>query len=94
MEKEPKWTPGPWRANSSWIEGPKMALRIAAVDWPKRGCAPHTKEEAEANARLIATAPDLYAALHKMLAAYDFGEHFPDDHPIVASRAALNKANP
>ena len=59
-------TPGPWRANSSWIEGPKMALRVACVDWPRRGCAPCTKNEAEANARLIAAAPDLLKAMKRL----------------------------
>ena len=66
-ENEQKHTPGPWRANSSWIEGPKMALRVAAIDWPKRGSAPASKAEAEANARLIAAAPDLLAALEDVV---------------------------
>ena len=63
---ETRWTVGPWRVNSSWIEGPKMALRVAAVDWPGRGCAPHTVEEAKANARLIAAAPELARELADM----------------------------
>lgn len=66
-----KHTPGPWRANSSWIEGPKMALRVAVVDWPKRGCAPKSADEAEANARLIAAAPDLLKALIGVVAVAD-----------------------
>lgn len=91
-------TPGPWRANSSWIEAPQMALRVAAVDWPKRGTAPKSKEEAEANARLIAAAPEMLEALKGI-------EHFADavayrTDPlsvalrgwIEAGRAAIAKA--
>lgn len=56
-------TPGPWRANSSLIEGPQMALQIASVSRPKLGHAPRSDDEARANAALIAAAPDLLAAL-------------------------------
>jgi phosphoserine phosphatase len=42
-----------------------MALRVAPVDWPSTtpGSAPRDVEEARANARLIAAAPDLLEAL-------------------------------
>ena len=34
----------------------------------------------------------LVKALEGVLRAYDFGEQFPPDHPIVAARAALSAA--
>lgn len=63
-------TPGPWRANASWIEGPAMALRVASVDWPSStpGSAPREVGEAKANARLIAAAPELLSLAKRWIA--------------------------
>lgn len=89
---EMKHTPGPWRANASWIEGPAMALRIASVDWPSAtpGSAPRNVAEARANARLIAAAPDLLEAAKAILA------RFPSDHgpssPLYDEAKALSAA--
>jgi len=46
-----------------------------------------------ANARLIAAAPDLLEACKGLLAKYDFGDDLPEDHPIVAARAALSRVS-
>jgi len=63
MTDQPKWTPGPWiwsggtgvqRPNGRWVHVETTA--------------PH--KQAVANARLIAAAPDLYAALDDLLASY------------------------
>ena len=62
-----KHTPGPWRTNGFQIEGPNMGLVIATATAPRIGWAPKTKEEGLANARLIASAPDLLAAAKKAL---------------------------
>ena len=85
---EQKHTPGPWRANSSWIESPQMALRVAVIDWPKRGRAPKSENEAKANARLIAAAPEMYEALNALLEQY--GVH--SNHAIKMAIDAKTKA--
>lgn len=61
--KATKFTPGPWRRNGSYIEGPKMALHVATVATPALGSAPATKAEADANGDLIAAAREMYDAL-------------------------------
>lgn len=57
-----KHTPGPWIAGSTGrnIWGDDNRVLVATVDIPS----PHIKtfEEQEANARLIASAPDLFEA--------------------------------
>jgi hypothetical protein len=64
-------TPGPWRRNGSLIESPQMALSVASV-YPERvGWAPKSKDEYDANARLIAAAPELLAALVELVALQD-----------------------
>lgn len=56
-------TEGPWRANGSLIEGPRMAAVVARVEPPKLGSAARTEAEQHANARLMAASPELFAAL-------------------------------
>lgn len=56
-------TEGPWRANGSLIEGPRMAAVVARVEPPKLGSAARTDAEQHANARLVAASPELLAAL-------------------------------
>lgn len=76
---ETKWTPGPWHifepleqgsqhSIGYWIPGKDERYWLVSV-YPVRGV-PHKFgaahcDEAEANARLIAAAPDLYEALVK-----------------------------
>ena len=85
-------TPGPWTAEHNFAGG------IAIVGAHRRIHAAHVNKHAEtvaedtANARLIAAAPDMLAALAGMLRSFDFGEEFPTDHPIVAARAAIAQA--
>ncbi len=66
-EREEKFTPGPWtisKREGHAFDGERSVIhadgvaRIAVVS--KNGGA--TRDEAEANARLICSAPDLYAA--------------------------------
>lgn len=57
-------TPGPWHVGPHagrgiWIDNAVDALSIAFIDSEFR----HSREEAMANARLIAAGPDLLAAL-------------------------------
>lgn len=51
-------TPGPWSANLDWIYADADEERIARVVTPERH-----PEIGEANARLIAAAPDMLTAL-------------------------------
>lgn len=75
-----KHTQGPWRSNYPQIttqEG--MALTVAVVlsredNNPRADSAAKTKTEAEANAHLIAAAPDLLAALKLALPCVEYAE--------------------
>lgn len=85
---QPKWTPGPWRhaAKASSVVGlpviGPMGAAIANV---------HARDEMMANAALIAAAPELAAALERLLG--DFDEH-PNDFTADwhTARAALASA--
>lgn len=93
---EPKWTPGPWFIDTA----PRMASlsvraagRPIASIWCREGGGFRvTKEsqfEGEANARLIAAAPELYEALEAFRPFFE-----GDDHPKCKQmRAALAKAS-
>ena len=71
MTDQPKWTPGPWAGKGQTSEDAVFCgtmHRICADGaWlafvPTWKDNPDEASEAEANARLIAAAPDLYAAL-------------------------------
>ena len=74
-------TPGPWTVDNQYIHGPD-GIRFLAVAGDGAG---------QANARLIASAPDLYAALENII------EHrermgLGSDHVYDAARAAIAKA--
>jgi hypothetical protein len=76
-QKEVKWTPGPWEVDGSKVcydlDGTKD--NICNTVWQ------------EANAHLIAAAPDLYEALAEIM------DWVVNDHPAsVKARAALAKA--
>jgi hypothetical protein len=65
-----KFTPGPWKVDVWDYKSHKDLIiqtetnRLAAIDWDEGKDNPYTikKEVAEANARLIAAAPELYVA--------------------------------
>lgn len=62
------FTPGPWEVRDRWYIGRPGRLSLAEV---KCGDVPATDEAThEANARLIAAAPDLLAALRGLAAMY------------------------
>jgi hypothetical protein len=98
-----QYTPGPWkvvhtptRKETFWAicttnEAPHQAV-IALVDGKSKYHEEHP-ECAEANARLIASAPDLLAALEQLTQAVEV-EGFAGVIPsaIDAARAAINKA--
>lgn len=89
MAREKKWTPGPWTiAHNVWgMNG------ISTVDLEKE-ITPHLSvrsEEEEANAYLIAAAPDLVEALESLYERYIacIGNEGPE---ASAARQALARA--
>lgn len=82
-------TPGPWLVNPAraWIEVPDADAPICAMLWPTDL---RNEDETFDNARLIAAAPELLAALQEMLRVCDLS---PDDSPHRSQAiAAINKA--
>ena len=82
-ENEHEHTPGPWEAVGSAVKIPNPAGRTSG--WIESiGHCESSMEERRANARLIAAAPDLLAALRGCLATMNAHE------PGRALTAALN----
>lgn len=87
--RDPKWTPGPWKQSL-----PDDTAIYGADGWPvcetgvNQGYDEHF-ERIEADARLIAAAPDLYEAL---VAIYDAWYNL-DGSDYRRLKAALAKAN-
>lgn len=89
-------TPGPWVRDSGSGFGcdvrAKNGRKVAAT-WGINNGDPHRpayRAECDANARLIAAAPDLLEALEGMVA--EFGIHCDSDSPLGAACAAIAKA--
>lgn len=86
-------TPGPWEIEDHyhfsyrWISGPKHS-QLAQVVWCMED--EERSPECEANARLIAAAPMLLAALELIESAKDRG--FGIDYAMGCARAAIAKA--
>lgn len=101
-----KHTPGPWHINTagSSSRGEPFKITEIYVYAPDTQddtaiCAdvidPVTQEPSEANARLIAAAPDLLAALVNLLNDTQHAEHPDCDDgpcPVREARAAIQKA--
>jgi hypothetical protein len=97
---ETKWTKGPWKTAFGACYGTKGET---LTEWFVRRpsddvaiCAevrnPDTAEPSEANAALIAAAPDLYAALARLLATSALMEPREYTEAASAARAALARA--
>lgn len=84
----PKFTPGSWRVESD-RQGCDCVVGPRGVVADTIGM--------EANAHLIAAAPDLYAALQALMPVLDdlttLDEPFPAEDAVIAARAALAKAD-
>lgn len=89
-------TPAPWllQNQSVYALNERGTNRFSTLIQPgfSDGYERTGERELIANARLIAAAPDLLAALRAFMARFDFGEAFPADHPITAARAAIASA--
>lgn len=79
-------TPGPWVADHDNVRTPDDGGMVAKV-------AGDTDSQAYANARLIAAAPDLLAALRDLVSAEGLPEGYANRAMLIdAARAALAKA--
>lgn len=88
----PAHTPGPWKFHATLLDiypESDLSVTIARVEW--RG-----KPRGDANARLLAAAPELLAALRTVLAIHEPCAADSADHGCwcQAARAALKKAEP
>lgn len=89
-----KHTSGPWHVaplSPTWV-GTKYGEQVASTDTFDI----EDKEEQEANALLIAAAPELLAAARNLLDAVttqcDYGEGSVTDKWVIDARAAISKA--
>jgi hypothetical protein len=81
-----KHTPGPWRAQlrefpeGQWfLEGQWEVVSTCEIEWLIAAAAPHIDGDPdEANARLIAAAPELLEALHSVYAFINREYHDPE----------------
>ena len=81
-----KHTPGPWKVGSKYptdIYADRAGHAIAQT------CNPQVDGECEANARLIAAAPELLLACQNLMMALDDSDMSPD---FVYARSAIKKA--
>lgn len=71
------FTPGPWRVHQGHVIGADD-LRVAFIEAGFGLTKLREKEECDANARLIAAAPAMHAALQTVLAFLDHDPHSKD----------------
>ena len=79
-------TPGPWKVGTKYatdIYADRAGHAIA------RTCNPQAEGESEANARLMAAAPELLLACQNLMAGVDDSDMNPN---FVYARAAIEKA--
>ena len=93
-------TPGPWALNGYQVERCEGIARTIATVAPARRLgtdyAAGNKQEAQANARLIAAAPDLLDMCERLLGfAYHYGSTsgiLAGDGMLVSAKALIAKA--
>lgn len=85
-------TPGPWNVLPWFAPGGAEITTVQALNRTVADC-PGEDETAKANARLIAAAPDLLAALERLEAGVRLWiSHGVSDEDMAAARAAIAKA--
>lgn len=98
-----KFTPGPWHANWTRLNGKAIGFHVADETHGSirpicefyDGTEAMTTEEVEANARLIAAAPELLGVLERAIRRLEIAHANGDSimrEWIVDARAALAKA--
>lgn len=96
MSFETRWTSGPW-SKSYWIEQPGNRYKpmvaaggvTVAITHPAPIC---QQDECEANAHLIAAAPELYEALESLVRCIDETRGSNANDALHAAETALAKA--
>ena len=84
------WTPGPWIVGRIPIIDAGRKAKYSNVEYALLNVYVERAGEAEANARLIAAAPQMAEALQQMLEDHDPCEH--NSGPCEDARAALRAA--
>jgi len=90
-------TPGPWEIDGFYqgafeVIAPKASVTRGRLVICSRGQHELREREFQANARLIAAAPDLLEALKEFVGAVDAGTTFADSSVVDVARAAIAKA--
>jgi hypothetical protein len=89
---EKGWTPGPWQADHNRLvwsaDGEKCIADVGSEDPARFGV---TLDEARANARVVAAAPEMLEALHVFLDCFDRGLVTLPKTGLEIARAALAK---
>ena len=86
---EPKFTPGPWHTEINWK--PYVAQGNGIVLAEALDNSVINRNEAEANAALIAAAPEMYDALYSVCVACKMRDH-ETECKLCTVEAALRKA--
>lgn len=90
---EHKWTQGPWSVRRDECDDPVVVSECLGLELD--GLCWH--ENSDANAHLIAAAPELYEALERLLPmaeddCFQYGSSADNDEDVLFARAALAKA--
>lgn len=97
-----EWTKGPWRWRDPSGDG-ESPMPVVVRESNELVCEVDMGPNQDANARLIAAAPDLYEALAECIEGYEYacaykGDYFVKKHgdaeTIAKARSALAKAKP
>ncbi|NVN02919.1 MULTISPECIES: hypothetical protein [Asaia] len=94
-----KWTPGPWGYEAStkncgaYVSAPTSGtICDCYFTMANGGIFHHQSEQSDANARLIAMSPEMFAALEALTNAVMQMEWWQEPHVITQARAVLSKA--
>ena len=83
-------TPGPWQVEGVPKGRRPWVGRIAEGRWAALACG-YTDEEAEANARLIAAAPDLLASLERLVTLMNIVGDEPFRNGVTDSTGSMDE---
>lgn len=89
-QESPRFTPGPWHEHSHRQIGPDAG--IVCEVWSAIGWGDEAIQQADANVRLIAAAPELYAALQAIVDDCGQRYHLMPNRFLVQAREALQLA--